>query len=152
VNQLLAAGGAVQQLLNKSLSSTPQVLTMQHSTGPNTLLDTVHNPFVEIATFYFLPGITDAQLTSFDTAFVKLADAVRSQSSQYFADAGHVVGTVANPSIGANVKAFIAAVGWQSVAAHNAFAQSPQFASALGGLVPYLSGNTDHHVQFKKVV
>lgn len=137
-------------ILKPSVAGVPDVFTVQHTSGPGTFLDSVHNPITEIATFYFLPDTTDAKLKEFEQSFVALEKAVLAQPGQTTADAGPVVGTLKNPDIGVSVKAFIATVGWTSIDAHIAFTQTPEFSQSLGGLVPFLSGNADHHVQFAK--
>lgn len=153
VNDLLTKGDIYNTILKPSLTGVPSVFSVQHTSGPGTFLDTVHNPVTEIATFYFLPDTTDATYKDFEKSFAPLEKAILAlpAQNQTTAAAGPVIGTLNNPDIGLSVRAFIATVGWTSVDAHIAFTQTPEFAQSLGGLVPYLSGNADHHVQFQKV-
>ncbi|PVH97458.1 hypothetical protein DM02DRAFT_684881 [Periconia macrospinosa] len=150
VNDLLTKGDIYNAILKPSLTGVPSVFSIQHSSGPGTFLDTVPNTVTEIATFYFLPDTTDAKLKDFEQSFVLLEKAILALPEQTTAAAGPVIGNLNNPDISLPVKAFIATVGWTSVDAHIAFTQTPEFAQSLGGLVPFLSGNADHHVQFQK--
>jgi len=142
--------GDVNRSLKTCLNGEITIFSFEHTFGSGELLDTVNQPITEIATFYFLPGITDEQIKEFDIAFKAMEKAVLAQPGNFGATAGHTVGLLRNPDIGVDVKAFIANAQWASLEAHVAFSQTPEFGEALGPLIPFLSGNAVSHVAFKK--
>ncbi|KAF1999298.1 hypothetical protein P154DRAFT_577020 [Amniculicola lignicola CBS 123094] len=143
--------GAAYAKLKPNLTGPPTIYTIKHLSGPGTLLNSTSNPLTEIATFFLLPSTTSSQLSEFNTAFKQLEAAVLAQPGQTTAAAGHVVGTLYNPAIEQDVKAFVATVGWRDMEAHIAFTQTPEFGTSLGALLPFLSGNADHHVALKRI-
>jgi hypothetical protein len=55
-----------------------------------------------------------------------------------------VSGTTVNPN-GQSVVTASALVGWESVDDHEAFTGTTAFATAVAGILPYLSGTTSHN-------
>lgn len=106
----------------------------------------------ELALFYQLPGATTQNQTAFEAAFGTLRSAVESASGQLFATSGWHQGTAPNPALGIEVATYVALVGWESRAAHEAFATTEAFGAAITGLVPFLSGNFDSDAKLTKVL
>ncbi|KAI9046246.1 uncharacterized protein KD926_004084 [Aspergillus affinis] len=106
----------------------------------------------ELAVFYLLPGATSQQKTDFESAFGTLKSAVESASGELYATSGWHRGTVTNPSLGIDVATYLALVGWESLAAHEAFSTTEAFGVAITGLVPFLSGNFDSDAKLTKLL
>ncbi|KAK1146343.1 hypothetical protein N8T08_003130 [Aspergillus melleus] len=107
----------------------------------------------ELAIFYLLPGATSQQnQTDFESAFGTLKSAVESASGELYATSGWHRGTATNPSLGIDVATYVALVGWESLAAHEAFATTDAFGVAITGMMPYLSGNFDSDAKLTKLL
>lgn len=110
--------------------------------SPLQTLNTVAN--TELAIFYLLPNSNEKKATTtFDTAFATLKSAVESASGEVFATSGWDITSAVNPATGQTVQTYVALVGWNSLASHQAFDGTAAFGGAITGLLPLLSGSED---------
>lgn len=106
----------------------------------------------ELAVFYLEAGATTQDISSFEAAFARLRTAVTSAAGEMFATSGWALGEVSSPALGLEVKTYVALVGWESQASHEAFTTTDAYLTAVEGLLPYLSGDFDSNDKLIPVV
>ncbi|KAL9044644.1 MAG: hypothetical protein Q9214_002230 [Letrouitia sp. 1 TL-2023] len=147
--QASVQSGTIYKVLEPKLTGpiTAYVVTLSPATP---LRDLTTAPNTEVAIFWLPENATPAIINGFNAAFGALRTAVAAASGQLYITDGYIQGTAPNPA-DRNTQVVLALVGWQSLEAHNAFAQSPAFGPAVAGLAPFISGTTDHNDALSKV-
>jgi len=104
-------------------------------------------PITEMLTFYF-PA--DVEKSSFESIWERFVDVLSKNSDGYLGNTGGwVVEDLAYE--GQPGKAYVAAIGWESIQAHMAYRETQAFKDTISEVVGATRGRVMHHTKFTKL-
>ncbi|KAA8644346.1 uncharacterized protein ATNIH1004_008547 [Aspergillus tanneri] len=125
VEKIITSSDAVKSLRHIQDGTIRQYIVPFDQPQPLRTLNTAGD--TELAIFYLLPGASPQNLTDFESAFGTLKSAVESASGELYATSGWHQGKAVNPTIRVDVSAYVALVGWDSLATHQTFQTTDAF-------------------------
>ncbi|KAI9722677.1 MAG: hypothetical protein M1812_001608 [Candelaria pacifica] len=106
----------------------------------------------EMCRFVFSAGLSDSQKSDFESSFVSFAKAAEKADAFRGMSSGWVVEEIEHSSLkGEKGKAFVAAIGWQSVDGHMEFRKTDEFKDTIKVLREKSISVDAHHVSFTEV-
>jgi len=138
-------GPMMQKLGESGMAGKPNLHHVRYS-APMTKAVTA--PITEMLTFYF-PA--DVEESSFELAWEQFIDALSKNSDGYVGSAGGWVVEDLEYQ-GQPGKAYVVAIGWESIQAHMAYRETQPFKDTISGVLGPTRGTAMHHTKFTKFV
>ncbi len=106
----------------------------------------------EMCRFVFSANVSDSQKSEFESSFATFTKAVEQAEAFLGMSSGWVVEEIEHTSLkGEKGKAFVAAIGWQSVDGHMKFRETSEFKDVISELREKSVSIDAHHVNFNDV-
>lgn len=107
-------------------------------------------PVTELATFYFPSSISDSEQKEFDDTAATFNEVVEKHAEGCRGiSGGWAVEEVEHASVGKG-RAYVLALGWDSVDAHMAFRETKEFKDAIVHVREKIKGAAMYHVKFQE--